>query len=66
MEKNLLKETEISENMTVGCALHKDEIEFVISTYEVSSSYIFNYSEWEAFVKCINIANRSYKVETSK
>ena len=64
MEKELLKETEIGENLSAGSVLRDDSIEFVISTYEASTSYLFNFREWEEFVKCVNIANNGYSMET--
>jgi len=66
MDKELLKETEIGENMTVNTVLRDDHVEFVVTTYEVSTSYLLNFEEWEEFVKCVNVANLGYKVETKK
>lgn len=65
MIKQLLKETEIGDNMSIGCVLNEEEVELIVSTYEVSSSFLLNQQEWEELVKCINIANRTYRVETS-
>lgn len=64
MEKELLKETEIGENILISSVMRDDSVEFLVSTFEVSSSYIFSFSEWEEFVKCVNMANNGYKAET--
>ncbi|MFC2048864.1 hypothetical protein ACFLR5_01430 [Elusimicrobiota bacterium] len=66
MMKKLINETEVGENISVGCALTENDIEFVLSTYEVSTSYIFSQQEWEEFVKCVNMANMSYRIATNE
>lgn len=66
MEKEILKETEVGDNISVGSMLRGDNVEFVISTYEASTSYLFSFREWEEFVKCVNIANMGYKTESSE
>ncbi len=63
MEKEILKETEVGDNLYVGSVLRGDNIEFVVSTYESSTSFLFSFREWEEFVKCVNMANRGYKQE---
>ncbi|MFW6134336.1 MAG: hypothetical protein ACOC5R_02030 [Elusimicrobiota bacterium] len=65
MDKELLKETEIGENIMVSSTMGDDNIEFFVSTYEVSMSYFFSFQEWEEFVKCVNIANSRYKAESN-
>ena len=64
MEKEILKETEVGDNISIGSMLRDDHIEFVVSTFEVSTSYLLSFQEWEEFVKCVNMANRGYKLET--
>ena len=66
MEKEILKETEVGDNISVGSMLRDDNVEFVISTYEASTSYLLSFREWEEFVKCVNIANRGYKTEAGE
>ena len=67
MKKQILSEIKIGEdeNMALAAFIYPDgkEVEFIVSTYEVSSSYLFGYAEWEEFVKCVNMANRTFKDE---
>ncbi|GEM_PF-2885576 len=66
MEKQILEETHIGESLTLNSVMREDHVEVVISTYEVSTSYLLSFEEWEELIKCLNMANRSYYFETQK
>ncbi len=64
--KNLLKETEIGDFLSVGVKMEEDEIGLFIASEDVSCGCGFRFDEWERFVDCVNSANAKYLKEKQR
>jgi len=61
MKKILLEETKLGKSMAVSCELVEDEIGLFISTVDVSTICVFQFEEWENFIRAINKADEEFK-----
>lgn len=63
MNRILLKETKIGENMAVGFEQDEDEIGLTIGSYNSMTIYSMEVEVWKKFVQAVNRANIIQKLE---
>lgn len=63
MNRVLLKETKIGENMAVGFEQDEDEIGLTIGSYNSMTIYSMEVEVWKKFVQAVNRANIIQKLE---
>jgi len=61
MKKILLEETKLGKSVAVSCELEGDEIGLYIVAADVSAICVFQFEEWENFIKAVNKANEKFK-----
>ncbi|MBA7538611.1 hypothetical protein ES705_30888 [subsurface metagenome] len=63
MERILLEDTKIGENLAVGVEQRGDEIGLTIVSYKAMTVYGMEIEIWKEFVKSVNRANIILKLE---
>ena len=63
MERILLEDTKIGENLAVGVEQRGDEIGITIVSYKAMAVYGMEIEIWKEFVKSVNRANIILKLE---
>jgi len=63
MERILLEDTKIGENLAVGIEQRGDEIGLTIVSYKAMTVYGMEIEIWKKFVKSVNRANIILKLE---
>ena len=61
MKKILIEETKLGKSIAVSCELVEDEIGLFISTVDVSTICVFQFEEWENFMRAVTKANEKFK-----
>jgi len=61
MKKILLEETKLGKSMAVTCELEGDEVGLFIAAADVSAICVFQFEEWENFMRAVNKADEKFK-----
>jgi len=61
MKKILLEETKLGKSIAVSCELVEDEIGLFIASADVSAICVFQFEEWENFIRAVNKADEKFK-----
>ena len=62
MKGILLEETKLGKSIAVSCELDGDEIGLFIAAADVSAICVFQFEEWENFMRAVNKADEIFRV----